>query len=77
MIWTVLGALGGIVAFLGAVAVVVRAIARQIRTTDRNTQAVNDLTREITALKTVFNGHETRISRLEGWRERAPGPRRG
>jgi len=75
MVFTVLGALGGIVAFISAIMIVVRAIARQISTTERNTNAVKELTSEIQALKAGYNGHESRISNLEGWRN-ASGSRR-
>jgi hypothetical protein len=55
----ILGAAGGGVVFIGAIVTVARGIFRQVASTDNNTAALDRLTTEL-------NGHETRISRLEG-----------
>lgn len=54
-----IGALGGLVVFLGAVLTLARGIFRQIAATEDNTRAVNRLAAKL-------EDHETRIARLEG-----------
>jgi hypothetical protein len=68
VIFEILGSLGGIVAFIGAVWVVVRAIARNVRATEDNTKATDGLASEMRDLRGVVNGHGERIATLEGWR---------
>lgn len=55
----ILGAAGGAVVFTGAIVTVARGIFRQVASTDSNTAALDRLT-------VTLDGHETRISRLEG-----------
>jgi hypothetical protein len=61
-----LGSLGTLGALIW---VVMRATAGRVRAIDDNTDAVRDLTAKIDQLGSTVNGHETRISRLEGWRQ--------
>jgi hypothetical protein len=68
MIFEVLGSLGGVVAFSGAVWVIVRAIARNVQATEENTKATQGLSAEMREMRTVVNGHGERIASLEGWR---------
>lgn len=55
----ILGAVGGAGVFLGAVVTVARGIFRQVDATDRNTAALDRLSK-------ALDDHETRIARLEG-----------
>lgn len=55
----ILGALGGLVVFVGAVVTVARGIFRQIAATEANTAALGELTG-------TLKDHETRIARIEG-----------
>jgi hypothetical protein len=57
----ILGSLGGITAFLGAVWVVVRAVVRQSAATRDNTAAVEQLSSQL-------RDYGERIARLEGAR---------
>lgn len=68
VILTVMGALGGITAFLGAVWVVVRAIFRQSSVTRDNTDAVTELSGHVKDLSREFHGLAERVARLEGER---------
>lgn len=68
MVYEVLGSLGGVVAFIGAIWVIVRAIMRNVSATEDNTTATQNLSGEMRELRTVVNGHGERIARLEGWR---------
>lgn len=61
--FAVIGALGGIVVFVAGVWALLRGIFRQVNATEDNTRAVRDLTQKL-------DDHETRISRLEGFRRR-------
>lgn len=47
----ILGSLGGVAAFMTAIVLVIRAIARQVSSTEDNTKATNDAAAEIKALK--------------------------
>jgi hypothetical protein len=66
MILAVLGSLGGVVAFVGAVWVVVRAIFRQSGATKDNTEAVDRLTSSVDKMNGEFHHLSERVSRLEG-----------
>lgn len=66
----ILGALGGIAAFVGGVVAVLRGIFRQISATESNTDAVNRLTEQLGDLSGTVDNHGERISRLEGGRRR-------
>lgn len=65
MFLAVLGALGGGTAFLVAITVVVKAIFRQVKATEDNTQALNDLKDTVIKLDTVVDDHTVRIVRIE------------
>lgn len=62
----VLGALGGVVAFLGSVWAVLRGIFKQIDATQDNTAAVNRLIERMDRADTRLNEHDVKIARLEG-----------
>jgi flagellar biogenesis protein FliO len=62
----VLGSLGGIIAFVTAVIVVVRGIFRQVQATDDLTRAVRELRDTLTAQDRRLNDYGERIARLEG-----------
>jgi hypothetical protein len=66
----VLSALGGIAAFAGLMWVIMRAAASRIRAIDDNTDAIRELSGKLDRIAALAEGHETRISRLEGWRGR-------
>jgi hypothetical protein len=68
VVYEVLGSLGGVVAFIGAIWVIVRSILRNVTATEENTKATNNLAGEMRELRTIVNGHGERIARLEGWR---------
>lgn len=59
------GALGGLVAFAAAVAVIVKAIFRQSSAVSDNTKALESLTQSVDSLKDGFINHGERIARLE------------
>jgi hypothetical protein len=59
------GGLGGVLVLLTAIVVIGRGIFRQVSAVEENTDAVKNLTQEVTNLKTLYNNHETRISILE------------
>lgn len=66
MTWLIAaGGLGGVLVLLTAIVVIGRGIFRQVNAVEENTDAVKNLTAEVTNLKTVYNNHETRISILE------------
>lgn len=66
----ILSSLGGIIAFLTVVAIVVKAIFRIVNTTEENTVAVKDNTKAITEIVNRLNTHETRLAVLEDRRRR-------
>lgn len=66
----VAGLLGSLAALGTLIWVVMRATAGRVRAIDDNTDAVRELTSKLDQVSTMVNGHETRISRLEGWRSR-------
>lgn len=70
------GALGGLAAMTSLVVVVVRGISGQAAATRANTEAMERLTSSVDGLVTKYDGHETRISHLEGWRASIPLSRR-
>ena len=61
----ILSSSGGILAFISAIIFLGRGIFKQVNATEDNTEAVKQLTTEVTALKNGFNGHEVRITVLE------------
>lgn len=63
-----LGALGGVVVFLGGVWAIVRGIIRQTDATRDNTAAIQQLTGKVDKLGDTVSGHGQRIARLEGRR---------
>lgn len=63
--WVILSSLGGIVAFLGLVGLIIRAIFRQINATEDNTTAVRNLTRQVEALNTKVGELEKKVIILE------------
>lgn len=66
MTWLIAaGGLGGVLVLLTAIVVIGRGIFRQVNAVEENTDAVKNLTQEVSNLKTVYNNHETRISILE------------
>jgi hypothetical protein len=62
----ILGGLGGLVVFVGAVFTVIRGIFRQVGATEANTKALTELSGQIKGTDHRLGDHETRISRLEG-----------
>jgi hypothetical protein len=62
----VLGALGGLAAFLAGVVAVLRGIFRQISATQDNTEAVDRLSSQLGKLSDQVLDHSQRIARLEG-----------
>jgi hypothetical protein len=60
-----LGGLSGVVAVLTAIFIIGRGIFRQVEAIETMTTAINSLTSEVSKLKNVLNGHETRITVLE------------
>lgn len=65
MIFTILGSLGGVTAFIGGVFIIVRGVVHQTQVTRDNTAALDRLTRTIEKLDGVVDDHTTRIVRLE------------
>lgn len=63
--WVIISSLGGIVAFLGLVGLIIRAIFRQINATEDNTTAVRNLTRQVEALNTKVGELEKKVIILE------------
>ena len=66
MIFAVLGSLGGIVAFVGAMWVIIRAVFRNISAVEDNTDAVRQLTQRLDKHDDMFMVQGERIARLEG-----------
>ena len=62
---SILGALGGLAVFLGAMWAVIRGIFRQVNATDKNTMALNELSGKINSLDGTITNHEHRITVLE------------
>lgn len=60
-----IGGLGGLVILLTAIVVIGRGIFRQVNAIEENTAAIKDLTKNVTEIKGMLAGHETRISVLE------------
>lgn len=72
----ILGALGGVVAFIGAVWIIVRAVFNQSNVTKENTMAVQELNRTVRELSAELHRQGERIARLEGrWTNRAESSR--
>lgn len=67
---SVLGALGGLAAFLTALWFVVRAIIRETQAVEDNTKALTTLTDEVKRINLIQTSHGERIATLEGWRKR-------
>ena len=67
---SILGALGGVVVFLGGVWAIVRGIVRQTVATQDNTKAIRALTGKVDKLGETVNDHASRLGRLEGRRQR-------
>lgn len=73
-----LGALGGLVAFIAGVWALLRGIFRQVNATDANTRATRELTGKLERIAATVEGHGERLARLEGGRGRGGGnPGRG
>jgi hypothetical protein len=66
----ILGSLGGIVALIGLVAVVVRAIFKQVNSTDANTDAVRDNTAQIKEILNELGDIKTRLAIVEDRQKR-------
>jgi hypothetical protein len=62
----ILGALGGVAAFIGLLAVMVRGLFSQIHAIEDNTRALNDLRLQLQTVDGRADEFERRISRLEG-----------
>ncbi len=73
MIFAILGSLGGVVAFLGAIAVIVRAISRQVGATESNTKALLDLKATVQKLDSTVDDQNVRLVRVEERAERTGG----
>src|SRR5260221_5484930 len=73
MIFAVLGSLGGVVAFLGAIAVIVRSISRQVSATESNTKALNELKDTVVKLDSTVDDQNVRLVRVEERAERTGG----
>jgi hypothetical protein len=69
-----LGALGGLSAFIALLIAGFRLIFGQIKAIRDNTDSTRELTKEVQKLTGMYNGHETRISRLEGSTHYRPPP---
>lgn len=66
IVLSILGSLGGIVVFIGAVFAVVRAVFSLTGATKDNTQALKELSDEVHRLGSVQGDHGERLARLEG-----------
>lgn len=64
----VLTSLGGIVAFFGALFVIIKAIAKQINTTEANTRALSELNETVKTLDRNYDSLRERVAALEGGR---------
>lgn len=62
----ILGALGGVVVFAGAIITIIKGIFRQVHATEENTKALNALSNTVTGLDSRLDDHAQRIARLEG-----------
>jgi flagellar biogenesis protein FliO len=69
VVFSVIGSLGGIVTFIGAVWLLLRGIIHQQDAVKENTTAITNLTTEIHSLTDKVGGHDTRLSVLEDWRK--------
>ncbi len=65
-----LGALGGLAAFVAGVWALLRGIFRNIGATQDNTRALRQMSDRLEQLGQTVNGHGERIARLEGRRPR-------
>lgn len=54
-VFAILGSLGGIVAFITAIVLVIRSVARQVSSTEDNTAAIKEASEEIKALKVAVS----------------------
>lgn len=61
----IVSSLGGIIAFLTVIGIVVRAIFRIVNTTEDNTEALKANTAAINEILSRLNHHETRLGILE------------
>lgn len=61
-----LAAVGGAIAFLGAVWAILRAIFAQVNSTKDNTEAIDKLSRSVQDLDVTVGRLRERVSRLEG-----------
>lgn len=61
----IISSLGGIIAFLTVIGIVVRAIFRIVNTTEDNTDALKENTKAINEILSRLNHHETRLGILE------------
>src|SRR5260221_7923735 len=73
MIFAILGSLGGVVAFLCAIAVIVRSISRQVSATESNTKALNELKDTVQKLDSTVDDQNVRLVRVEERAERTGG----
>lgn len=62
----ILGALGGGVAFLSALVIVVRAVFKEVAAIDNNTIALNELRKTVAQFDARLTEQGERLSRLEG-----------
>lgn len=74
MIFAILGSLGGIVAFLGGVTLLLRGIVRNVDATKDNTTALNKLAGELDKIKIIQNSHGAEIQSLRDWRQELRSP---
>jgi hypothetical protein len=65
MVWQVLGSVGGIVALLTAVWLILRGIFKWISATEANTEALKELTKIVAKSDERLDNHETRLVVLE------------
>lgn len=68
MVLAILGALGGAAVFATAVAAVIRAVFKNVKAVEDNTEATRELSEGLGELRGIVNGHGERIARLEGFR---------
>jgi Na+-transporting methylmalonyl-CoA/oxaloacetate decarboxylase gamma subunit len=66
----IVSSLGGIIAFLGLVALIIRGIFKIVNATEDNTTATRELSATMIKIVEKQNDHETRIAILEDRRHR-------
>lgn len=64
----IMGALGGLVVFVGGIWAMLRGIFKQVGATEANTEAVQALTKRMDHMADQVASHGTRLTRLEGRR---------